>query len=123
MTPNDAKNKLPILLGIGFVAGIAIAAVDNFAFEGEVSPIVIVALLFATTATAGIVAGWRGWPMATATWFCLPFVHLIKHFFGLPDTLHPNTYTSILMLAAFTLVISAIGIGCGVLLRRFASIR
>jgi len=35
--------------------------------------------------------------------------HLVKHILGLPDTLHPNTYTSIMMLATFTLVILAIG--------------
>jgi hypothetical protein len=39
--------RWPPRLGIGLAAGIAIAAVDNFAFEGEVSPIIIVALLLA----------------------------------------------------------------------------
>jgi len=47
--------------------------------------------------------------------------HLVKHVLGLPDTLHPNTYTSILYLAAFTLVVATVGTGSGVLLRRLAT--
>jgi hypothetical protein len=53
-------------------------------------------------------------------WAWLTLVHLVKHVFGLPDTLHPNTYTSILMLAVFSLVVATIGTGCGILIRRLA---
>jgi hypothetical protein len=107
--------KRPLLVGIGFAAGVVIATVDNFAFDGEVSPIVIIALLLVVTATAGAI--WSRIVSAIA-WVCLPLAHLIKHILGLPDTLHPNTYASILMLAAFTLVVATIGTGCGILLRR-----
>jgi hypothetical protein len=48
--------------------------------------------------------------------------HLIKHVLGLPDTMQPNTYTSILMLAAFTLAVATIGTGCGILLRRLTAV-
>ena len=95
--------------------------VDNFAFEGEVSPIVIVVLLLAATAAAGAVWGRRGWVAAAAAWACVPSAHLVKHVLGLPDTLHPNTYTSILYLAAFTLVIALVGAGCGALVRLLAT--
>lgn len=107
-----------VRLAIGFIAGGIIVYVDNFAFHGEVSPIIIVVMLLAVTAAAGIIWEWRGWTAATAAWACVPAAHLVKHVLGLPDTLNPNTYTSILMLAIFTLVISTIGIGSGVLLRR-----
>ncbi|MCX5767455.1 MAG: hypothetical protein NTZ43_09570 [Gemmatimonadetes bacterium] len=103
---------------VGFGTGIAIACVDNFAFGGEVSPIVIVALLSATTATFGGAWGRAGWPTALAAWVCVPLAHLVKHVLGLPDTLHPNTYTSILLLAAFTLVIATLGTGAGMLMHR-----
>ena len=115
------KSRLLLLIGFGFVGGAAIAAVDNFAFEGEVSPIVIVALLLTVTAGVGRIWGWRGWPSSVVAWLCIPMAHVIKHMLDLPDTLHPNTYTSILMLAAFTFVIAAIGTGCGVLLRRLTT--
>ena len=46
---------------------------------------------------------------------------MTKHALGLPDTLHPNTYLSILYLAAFTLVVAIIGTGCGLLVHRFAT--
>lgn len=111
-------NKLPVRLGIGLAAGAAITYVDNFAFEGEVSPIVIVAMLFAATAMAGAIWGQRGWIAVAAAWACVPLAHVIKHVLGLPDTLQPNTYKSILMLAAFTLVVATIGTGCGVLIRK-----
>ena len=42
-------------LCVGLAAGIAVAWVDNFAFEGEVSPIVIVVMLLAATATIAAV--------------------------------------------------------------------
>lgn len=102
----------------GLGTGTAIAAVDSFAFGGEVSPIVIVILLVATTATFGGIWGRGGWTATVATWLCLPLAHVVKHVLGLPDTLHPNTYTSILMLTAFTLVATAIGTEAGVLLNR-----
>jgi len=110
--------KWQVPVGAGLAAGAAIATADNFAFEGEVSPIIIVALLLAATAAAGFIWGRHGWVAAIAAWVCVPLAHLIKHVLGLPDTLHPNTYASILMLAGFTLVVAAIGTGCGVLLRR-----
>jgi hypothetical protein len=108
-------------LGAGVVAGAAIVYVDNFAFAGEVSPIVIVALLLVAAAIAGATWGRKGWIAAVVTWACVPFAHVVKHVFGLPETLHPNTYTSILYLAAFTLVIATVGMGCGLLVRRLAT--
>jgi len=113
--------KWPTQLGAGLVAGAVIVYVDNFAFEGEVSPIIIVALLLAATAIAGAMWGRRGWMTAAATWACVPLAHVVKHALGWPDTLHPNTYTSILYLAAFTLVIATAGVGCGLLARRLAT--
>jgi hypothetical protein len=106
---------------IGLAAGAIIACVDNFAFGGEVSPMVIVILLLATTAMAGIVWGGRGWLPALSAWACVPLVHLVKHVLGLPDTIQPNTYNSILLLAAFTLGVALVGIGCGLSFRRLAS--
>ena len=103
---------------IGLAVGAAIAAVDNFAFNGEVSPIVVVAILFAATITAGFLREKLGLATAAAIWICVPAVHLTKHILGLPDTLHPNTYPSILMLAVFSLVVVAAGTGCGLLIRR-----
>lgn len=103
---------------VGLGAGIAIACVDNFAFGGEISPIVIVALLIASTATFGDIWGRGGWISALAAWICVPLAHLAKHVFGLPDTLQPNTYTSILMLAGFTFVVATLGTGVGMLIHR-----
>jgi hypothetical protein len=104
--------------GIGFIVGLVISLVDNLAFAGEVSPIVIVALLLTVTFAAGAKWGLQGWFTAAGMWICIPAAHLIKHVFDLPDTLHPNTYASILMLAAFSFAIAAIGLVCGALSRR-----
>ena len=95
--------------------------VDNCAFQGEVSPIIIVALLLAATAMAGAMWGRSGSIAAAVTWACVPLAHVVKHVLELPDTLHPNTYTSIFYLAAFTLVVATVGTGCGVLVRRLAT--
>jgi hypothetical protein len=109
-------NRWPVRIAVGIMAGLAIAAVDNFAFQGEISPIVIVILLLATTAMAGAIWGWHGWVTAIAAWACIPLAHVLKRVLGLPDTLQPNTFASILMLAGFSLVVAAIGFGCGVLI-------
>lgn len=118
----DSKNytiKISALILIGIAAGLIIVAVDNFAFQGEVSPIMIVLMLVIVTSTSGFVLGRRGWIVSSIMWVCVPLAHFIKHFFGLPDTLHPNTYISIMLLAAFTLIVSVVGFGIGVLLKRF----
>jgi hypothetical protein len=103
---------------VGLAAGIAVAGVDNFAFEGEVSPIVIVVMLLAAATTAVGIWGRRCWITAAGVWMCLPLAHVVKHVLGLPDTLHPNTYASIAMLAAFTFVVTLLGTGAGMLIHR-----
>lgn len=113
-----APMKWSARFGIGLVAGLVIAYVDNFAFDGEVSPIVVVAMLVAIAATAAGIWGRHGWIAAGGAWILVPLVHLIKHVLGLPDTLHPNTYASILLLAAFTLVVTTLGTGVGMLIHR-----
>jgi hypothetical protein len=113
-------SSLPMRLGAGLVAGAVIVYVDNFAFEGEVSPIIIVAMLLAATATAAAIWGGGGWVPAGVAWAGVPLAHLVKHALGLPDTLHPNTYTSILYLAAFTLFVATVGAGFGLLARWLA---
>jgi hypothetical protein len=114
-------SKWPTLLSVGLAAGAAIASVDNRAFAGEVSPLVIVALLLAATAAVAAVWGRGGWIAAAVIWACVPAAHLVKHVLGLPDTLHPNTSSSILYLAALTLAVAEVGAGCGVLVRRLAT--
>ena len=120
METDTLGTRWSLRLAYGLVAGAAIAAVDNFAFGGEVSPIVIVLLLLVATGLAGALWGMRACIATLAVWAWVPGAHVVKHLLGLPDTLQPNTYKSILLLAIFTLVVSAIGTGCGVLVHRFA---
>jgi hypothetical protein len=105
---------------VGLIAGAIILYIDNFAFQGEVSPIVIVIMLLVSSITVGTIWKWKAWIAAITIWICVPMAHVVKHLLGLPDTLHPNTYTSILMLAIFTFVISAIGVLFGILINRFS---
>lgn len=107
-------------LAVGLFVGAMIVVVDNFAFEGEASPIVIVAMLLAAAAIVSAVWGQRGWMPIGVLWVCVPLTHLVKHVLGLPDTLHPNTYRSILYLAAFTLCVVIAGAGAGLLTRKLA---
>ena len=94
---------------------------DNFVSGGEVSQIVIVALLLIATAVVGALAIRRRWIAALAVWIWLPVVHLAKHMLGLPDMLQPNTYSSILLLGIFALAVTVVGTGCGVLVRRLVT--
>jgi hypothetical protein len=75
-------------------------------------------MLVAIAATAAGIWGRYGWIAAGGAWMLVPLAHLIKHVLSVPDTLHPNTYGSILMLAAFTLAVTALGTGVGMLIHR-----
>jgi len=121
MNSAQGWSKWLVRLGIGLGAGAVIVVVDDFAFQGEVSPIVIVVMLLFATGAATSCWGRRGWITAAAAWICVPLAHLVKRALGLPDTLQPNTYTSILMLAGFTLVVAALGTGAGMLIHRRAT--
>jgi hypothetical protein len=121
MPPENLAHRLTARVVVGLSAGLAIAAIDNIVLGGEVSPIVIVALLIAATAFAGATWRSRAWVTAFCTWVCVPAAHLVKHLLGLPDTLQPNTYASILKLAAFSLVVAAVGTASGALLRGLVS--
>ena len=100
-------------IGIALALGVAIAAVDNFAFGGETSPIFILGVLLIATALIGFAWRARGWLAAAILWACIPSAHLIKHAFGLPDTIQPNTYASILKIAAVTLAVAVAGTAGG----------
>ena len=118
MSPRTWGRSMPALLGIAVFLGLTIAAVDNFAFGGEVSPIVVVGMLLVATAIVGVLGGRRAWWAALVVWVCVPLAHVLKHSFGIPDTLQPNTYASIAKLAVFTLVVALIGTTSGVLASR-----
>jgi hypothetical protein len=112
----SASTAWPLRVAAGLAAGAVIAYADNVAFEGEVSPVVIVGMLVAATATAGVIWGRSAWNTAVAAWVWIPMAHVVKHLLGFSDTLHPNTYASILLLAAFTLAVAALGLAAGVLI-------
>ena len=112
-----ARIAPPVLLA-AVALGVTTAAVDNIALEGEASPILVVALLFGATAMLGALAPRRAWVTALAVSVWVPLAHLVKHVLGMPDTLHPDTYASILLLGVVSLVVAGVGTGCGVLARR-----
>ena len=111
-----AARLLPLCAG--FLAGAAIAAVDNFAFGGEVSPIVIVGMLLTAAAAVGIIWGLRGIVAAGMVWVWLPLAHVVKHAFAFPDTIQPNTYASILKLGISSFAVTGMGLAFGISLRR-----
>ncbi|MGC1459457.1 MAG: hypothetical protein WA825_14370 [Steroidobacteraceae bacterium] len=98
---------------MGTVVGVIIASIDNFAFGGEVSPILILGMLLVATAVAGYFWGIRCAPAVMLIWIFVPALHLVNLGLGLPDTLHPRTYGSALKLAAFTAVVAVIGAAGG----------
>jgi hypothetical protein len=115
----EKRDRVEATLGLAVaaVAGFSICALDNFAFGGEVSPIVIVGLMFLATAGLACLAPKRRLLTTAAVCIWLPLAHLVKHLAGLADTLQPNTYKSIAMLAGFTLVVSLAGMGLGAAIR------
>jgi hypothetical protein len=117
------QTSLPMRVGIGVIVGGGIAFVDNLAFGGEASPILIVGMLLVFGGAAGMIWGTRALFPAALVWASLPGVHLVKHVFALPDTIHPNTYASILKLGIFSLGVTAIGVGVGLVLHHLFRLR
>jgi hypothetical protein len=110
--------KKYIIYTVSAAAGITICLIDNYAMNGEISPIVIVLLLFSFVAALSAFNRNNVWLGTLLVWVWLPASHLVKHLFDLPDSIHPNTYHSILLLALFTLTVSVIGLLAGTGIRR-----
>ena len=108
-----------ILVGCSIGAGAAL--VDNFWLKGEVSPIVIVLIMFSGSFALGLKWGARAWIALLAMWILVPGAHLFKYLFRYPDTLHPNSLRSIGLLAIFTLIISVLGVFLGALSNRLTA--
>ena len=121
----DGAMPVPELKGVrsegwlyasGLGAGLGIAAVDAWARGGPINPVVIVALLLASSGAIGAVWGWRGWPGTLAAAAPMPLMHMAKHLLGLPDTIQPNTLDAIGMMALFALAVAGAGLAGGALL-------
>ncbi len=102
----------------GLVAGATLVVLDNIAFGGEISPVVILTVLIAATIIPGLRWGGGGWLTSLLAWVGLPLAHVIKHALGLPDTLHPDTYLSIGYLAGFTLAVTIAATFAGAIVHR-----
>jgi len=76
--------------------------------------------LLAAAGAAGAAWGRLGIVAAALAWAWVPGAHAAQRALGLPDTLHPNTWGSILKLATFALAVTAVGTGSGLLVRRLA---
>ncbi len=110
------------LYASGLGAGVGIAAVEAWAAGGHISPVVIVALLLASSGAIGAVWSWRGWPGAvSAAAAPMPLMHMTKHLLGLPDTIQPNTLDTIVMMALFALAVAGAGLAGGAALRQAAT--
>jgi|GEM_PF-5378839 len=110
--------KKYIIYIVSAVAGITISMIDNYAMNGEISPIVIVMLLFLSVTALSAFNPNNVWLNALLVWIWLPASHLIKHLLEMPDSIYPNTYKSILLLALFTFTICIVGLLIGIGIRR-----
>lgn len=104
-------------LRVGLAFGLVVSAVDLYAAGGHVPPVVIVALQILASGVVGGVWGWPAWPGAIAVAAPLPAVHAIRHAFGWPDTISPNTWDSIAMMGLFALAVAGAGFAAGAVLR------
>ena len=102
---------------LGLAAGLVVSAVDLYAAGGHVPPVVIVALQVIASGALGALWGGAGWAGAIAVALPLPAVHAIRHARGWPDTISPNTWDSIVMMALFALAVAGAGFAAGAVLR------
>jgi len=111
------RNKI-IKYIAAIVIGLFISALDNYAFEGEISPIFIIMLLFLFSSGMALIINTEAYILSIIIWVFLPAVHFIKHLLGLSDSIQPNTYESILLLALVTFAVSQVGFMVGCTIRK-----
>lgn len=82
------------------------------------SPIVVVAVLLAFSGVIAFAWNRRAMVPLLMLWAPLPVSHAVRMALGLPDTLHPDTVGSLIALAAFAMLVVAVGGSVGALLRK-----
>jgi hypothetical protein len=102
------------------VIGLFISALDNCAFGGEISPVIVIMLLFLFCAGMAFIVNTYAYLISIIIWIFLPLVHFINHLLGFTDSIQPNTYQSIFLLALVTFAVSQIGFVVGRIIRKTA---
>ncbi len=98
--------------------GLLIAALDTAAPFGDDSSKLTILLWLMAGGSLGFVMPSRPWRWAMLVGPWLPLTHLLAHVLGLPDSIHPNTYATILTLVPVSLAVCSVGAYGGALTRR-----
>jgi hypothetical protein len=106
-----------VLYGLGILLGLLTASLDVVAPWGDDSAKVILLFWVLSCGALGFLRPRRAWRWAVVVALWVPLAHLLLHALGRPDSIHPNTYGTILLLVPLSLVVCFAGAYGGAVLR------
>jgi hypothetical protein len=115
--------RLPATLaGSAFAAstGLSTSLLDVAAPWGDDTHKVIILLWLASCGLLGLLLPRRPWRWAAPVGLWLPSAHLALHALGRPDAIHPNNWTTVLLLYPVELAVCSVAAYGGAFLRRLA---
>jgi len=107
-----------IAIAVASRLGILVALIDRATPFGDDSSKSTILLWLACSGLLGFAAPGRPWRWALLVGPWLPAMYLLFHFLGAANPIHPDTYTSSLMLMLFSLAICAVGAYAGAMAQR-----
>jgi hypothetical protein len=114
----DSRISQAIAIVIASISGLFIAAIDRAALFGDDSAQFTVFLWLVFSGLLGFARPHRPWLWAVLIGPGLPLTSLVLHVLGLPGSVHPDTYTTILLLLPISLAVCSFGAYGGALVRR-----
>jgi hypothetical protein len=115
---HDSRTSQAIAMVFASISGLVIAALDRASFFGDDSAQFTVFLWLLASGLLGFTRPRRPWLWAVLIGPWLSLTNLVRHVLGLPGSVHPDTYTTILLLLPLSLAICSLGAYGGALARR-----
>ena len=115
---HDNQSSQGVAMVIASGLGLLIAALDRASLFGDDSAQFTLFLWLLSSGLLGFVRPLRPWLWAALIGPWLSLTNLVLHVLGLPGSIHPDTYTTILILLPLSLAVCSLGAYGGASVRR-----
>ncbi len=115
---HDMRSSQAAAMAIAAVLGLLIAALDRASLFGDDSAQFTALLWLLSSGLLGFALPRRPWLWASLIGPWLSLTNSVLHVLGLPGSVHPDTYLTILILLPLSLAVCLLGAYVGALARR-----
>jgi hypothetical protein len=115
---HDSRASQALAIVIASISGLVIAALDRAAPFGDDSAKLTLLLWLLASGLLGFARPRRPWLWAVLIGPWLSLTNLVRHVLGLPGSVHPDSYRTILLLLPLSLAVCSLGAYGGALARR-----